>query len=82
VLAVIRCGLDATEHTFYLKPSGDGFLMDWDATRGLWPIPFNTSKRLPNNWLAVARSFMMPQCPSEYENKRLLPRGLSIRRSP
>jgi hypothetical protein len=43
---VVRSGLDAVERTFYLRPDGESFLMDWEATTGHWPIPFKTFKAL------------------------------------
>jgi hypothetical protein len=32
-----------------LKPKGDSFLVDWEATTGYWPIPFVTFKALGSN---------------------------------
>jgi hypothetical protein len=46
VRTVIRSGLDAFNYTFYLRPNGESFLIDWEATTGYWPIPFNTFKAL------------------------------------
>jgi hypothetical protein len=46
VKTVVRSGLDAVSHTFYLKPNGDSYLVDWDATMGQWPVPFKTFKAL------------------------------------
>jgi hypothetical protein len=43
---VLRRGLDAINHTFYLKPDGESLLIDWDATMGWWPIAFKTFKAL------------------------------------
>ncbi len=42
VHATIRTGLKSHDHTFYLKPTGESFLMDWEASCGTWPIPFKT----------------------------------------
>jgi hypothetical protein len=49
VTTVIRSGLNAVQHTFYLKPNGDSYLLDWDATKGQWPVPFKTFMALGTN---------------------------------
>lgn len=49
VRTVIRSGLEAHKHTFYLKPNGDSFFLDWEATMGKWPIPFKTFLALSVN---------------------------------
>jgi hypothetical protein len=42
IRAIIRSGLDAGNFTYYVRPDGDSFLMNWEATCGYWPIPFKT----------------------------------------
>lgn len=49
VSTVIRSGLDAYDYTFYLKPNGESFLIDWEATVGYWPVPLKTFKALGSN---------------------------------
>jgi hypothetical protein len=56
VRTVIRSGLEAINHTFYLKPNEESFLIDWDATMGYWPIPFNTFKALGINRPIMVRA--------------------------
>lgn len=46
---VIRSGLQANNQAVYLKPAGDSFLLDWEATVGYWSIPVKTFKALGTN---------------------------------
>ena len=36
----VRSGSDKLVHTYYLKAVAGGFLLDWKASNGYWPIPF------------------------------------------
>jgi hypothetical protein len=46
VQAIIRSGLESGEQIFYLKPAGDSYLLDWEATACWWPVPLKTFKAL------------------------------------
>jgi hypothetical protein len=62
VSAILRSGLQAANHVYYLRPAGGSFLMDWDATMGQWPIAFKT-------FLALGASTpMMMRVSAELDN--------------